>query len=60
MDQNFQPENQFYSPAPAGKKGAAYYRARARAALKPAYWIALLASLVAVLLGAETDMTGGV
>lgn len=51
MDQNYQPyqTEQFYEP-PA-KKNASYFRARARAALKHCYWYAVLAFLLASLLG---------
>ena len=52
MDQNqYQPYQNYFDTLPV-KKNAAYYRARAREALKPCYWMAFLASLLASALGA--------
>lgn len=52
MDQNYQPyqTEQIYQQPPV-KKNAAYYRERARAALKHCYGYAILAFLLASLLG---------
>ncbi|MBE6554379.1 MAG: DUF975 family protein [Ruminococcaceae bacterium] len=55
MDQNAYQGSELYSSAPAGKKGAAYYRARAREALKPSYWVAFGASLLAGVLGGSAS-----
>ena len=60
MDQNYQPyqnEQQPYQQAPV-VKNAAYYRARARQILRPCYWYAVLAFLLAALLGGISS--GGV
>lgn len=49
MNQNYQSyESDFSRPR---RRDAAYYRARAREALRPCYWWALLASFLASLLG---------
>ena len=52
MDQNFQAyqSQPSYQPAPV-EKNAAYYRAKAREKLRPCYWYALGAYLLASLLG---------
>lgn len=57
MDQNQYESYQNYTQTPP-VKNAAYYRARAREVLKPCYWYALLAGLIASLLGGLT--TGGI
>lgn len=56
MDQNYQPyqTEQFYQ-APPVKKNASYFRAKARAALKHCYGYAILAFLLASLLGGITS-----
>ena len=54
MDQNYQNYQPYQSQpvyTPPVVKNAAYFRAKARAALKNCYWYALLAFLVASLLG---------
>ncbi len=58
MNQNQYQESGLYSYAPAGKKGASYYRARAREVLKPSYWVAFGASLLAGILGGTVSAGG--
>ena len=60
MDQNYQPYQpyetaQFNEPQLPAKKNAAYFRAKARAALKHCYGYAILAFLLASLLGGVTS-----
>lgn len=53
-NQNSDFKDQVYYQAPILKKNAADFRAEARKALKPCYWYAVLACLIASLLGAVT------
>jgi len=55
MDQNPYQSYQPYEPVPPVTKNAAYYRAKAREVLKPCYWYAVLAALIASLLGGVTS-----
>ena len=59
MDQNYQSyqTEQFYQE-PSVKKNASYFRAKARAALKHCYGYAILAFLLASLLGCVTSSGG--
>ncbi|MBQ9131227.1 MAG: DUF975 family protein [Clostridia bacterium] len=52
MDQNYQPNEIFQHPPVV--KNAAYYRKRARQALKGCYWYAFLAAMLAGFLGVST------
>ena len=55
MDQNQYQSYQPYEQAPPVVKNAAYYRAKAREVLKPCYWYAVLAALIASFLGGITS-----
>ena len=55
MDQNQYQSYQPYEQAPPVVKNAAYYRAKAREVLKPCYWYAVLAALIASVLGGITS-----
>ncbi len=60
MDQNYQPyqPEQFNEPQLPAKKNASYFRAKARAALKHCYGYAILAFLLASLLGGVASSGG--
>lgn len=58
MDQNFYQQSQPFTPQPM-IKNAAYYRARARKALKGFYGVALVAFLLASILGGAATSSGG-
>lgn len=58
MDQNHFQYEAGYTPFRV-KKTAADYRARAREALKPSFWIAVLACFVASILGGADSSVGG-
>ncbi len=60
MDQNQQQFQEQYYQQPPVVKNAAYFRARAREALKNKFWIAVLAVFLATLLGATMLSSSGV
>ena len=60
MDQNQQQFQEQYYQQPPVVKNAAYFRARAREALKDKFWIAVLAVFLATLLGATMLSSSGV